>query len=81
MKIAIPGTGGGARPHTAELTEPGHEVFAGTRDPRAAPARTEPDTMGNAPYGRWPTGFGFGFGFGFRPGRRSGGHVGIKVVR
>ncbi|MEU5901827.1 NADPH-dependent F420 reductase [Streptomyces venezuelae] len=53
MKIAVLGTGGGARAHAAELVELGHEVFAGTRDPEATLARTEPDMMGNVPYGQW----------------------------
>ncbi|MEU9033508.1 NAD(P)-binding domain-containing protein [Streptomyces sp. NPDC048352] len=53
MKIAVLGTGGGARAHTAKLLELGHEVFVGTRDPQATLARTEPDMMGNAPYGQW----------------------------
>ncbi|WP_172383341.1 NADPH-dependent F420 reductase [Streptomyces sp. MNP-20] len=53
MKIAVLGTGGGAREHTAKLVELGHEVFAGTRDPEVTLARTEPDVMGNAPYGQW----------------------------
>lgn len=53
MKIAILGTGGGARAHAARLVGLGYEVYAGTRDPEATLARTEPDMMGNAPYGRW----------------------------
>lgn len=38
---------------TAKLVQLGHEVFVGTRDPEATLARTEPDMMGNAPYGQW----------------------------
>ncbi|MEV0118921.1 NAD(P)-binding domain-containing protein [Streptomyces sp. NPDC050844] len=53
MKITVLGTGGGARAHTAKLVELGHEVYAGTRDPEATLARTEPDMMGNVPYGQW----------------------------
>ncbi|MBF6065349.1 NAD(P)-binding domain-containing protein [Nocardia terpenica] len=53
MKIAILGTGGGARSHAAKLLELGHEVFVGTRDPQATLARTEPDQMGNPPYPDW----------------------------
>lgn len=49
MKIAVLGTGGGARAHTARLLELGHEVYVGTRDVEATMARTEPDVMGNAP--------------------------------
>ncbi|MFF5125633.1 NADPH-dependent F420 reductase [Streptomyces syringium] len=50
MKIAVLGTGGGARAHTAKLLELGHEVFVGTRDVEATLARTEPDMMGSPPY-------------------------------
>ncbi|MFK0292578.1 NADPH-dependent F420 reductase [Streptomyces sp. NPDC090442] len=50
MKIAVLGTGGGARSHIAKLLELGHEVAVGTRDPQATLARTEPDMMGNPPF-------------------------------
>ncbi|WP_411127807.1 NADPH-dependent F420 reductase [Streptomyces sp. x-19] len=50
MKIAVLGTGGGARAHTAKLLELGHDVSVGTRDVDATLARTEPDMMGNPPY-------------------------------
>ncbi|MFB7635649.1 NADPH-dependent F420 reductase [Streptomyces sp. NPDC056149] len=50
MKIAVLGTGGGARAHIAKLVELGHEVHVGTRDPRATLARTEPDMMGTGPF-------------------------------
>ncbi|MGW0467615.1 NADPH-dependent F420 reductase [Streptomyces sp. NPDC003027] len=53
MKIAVLGTGGGARAHVAKLVDLGHEVYVGTRDPEATLARTEPDMMGNIPYGQW----------------------------
>ncbi|OII65164.1 NADP oxidoreductase [Streptomyces sp. CC53] len=53
MKIAVLGTGGGARAHAARLLDLGHDVYVGTRDPEATLARTEPDMMGNAPYGQW----------------------------
>ncbi len=53
MKIAVLGTGGGGRAHAAELAGLGHEVFVGTRDPQATLARTEPDMMGNPPFGTW----------------------------
>ncbi|MEV4191775.1 NADPH-dependent F420 reductase [Streptomyces toxytricini] len=53
MKIAVLGTGGGARAHAAKLVDLGHEVFVGTRDPEATLARSEPDMMGNVPYGQW----------------------------
>ncbi|MFI9203006.1 NADPH-dependent F420 reductase [Streptomyces sp. NPDC053048] len=50
MKIAVLGTGGGARAHIAKLAELGHEVHVGTRDPEATLARTEPDMMGTEPF-------------------------------
>ncbi|MGN5382156.1 NADP oxidoreductase [Streptomyces sp. MUSC 14] len=50
MKIAVLGTGGGARAHIARLAGLGHEVHVGTRDPQATLARTEPDTMGTPPF-------------------------------
>ncbi|WP_206506612.1 NADPH-dependent F420 reductase [Streptomyces chrestomyceticus] len=53
MKIAVLGTGGGARCHIARLAELGHQVVVGTRDPKTTLARTEPDMMQNQPYGRW----------------------------
>lgn len=55
MKITVLGTGGGGRAHAAKLSELGHEVFVGTRDPKTTLARNEPDIMGNAPYGQWLT--------------------------
>ncbi|MBW1603902.1 NAD(P)-binding domain-containing protein [Streptomyces sp. JJ66] len=50
MKIAVLGTGAGARCHTTRLTELGHHITVGTRDPAATLARTEPDMMGTPPY-------------------------------
>ncbi|MFF3275946.1 NADPH-dependent F420 reductase [Streptomyces chrestomyceticus] len=50
MKIAVLGTGAGARCHTARLAELGHQVVVGTRDPQATLARREPDMMGTPPY-------------------------------
>ncbi|KUL38900.1 NADP oxidoreductase [Streptomyces sp. NRRL F-4489] len=52
-KIAVLGTGGGARAHAAKLLELGHEVHVGTRDPQTTLARTEPDMMGNPPCAQW----------------------------
>ncbi|GHE04947.1 NADPH-dependent F420 reductase [Streptomyces alanosinicus] len=49
MKIAVLGTGGGARCHIAKLGELGHEVLVGTREPAVTLARTEPDMMGTPP--------------------------------
>jgi len=53
MKIAVLGTGIVGRTLAGRLSELGHEVTVGTRDPAATLARTEPDQMGNPPYGRW----------------------------
>ncbi|RLV04479.1 NADP oxidoreductase [Streptomyces griseocarneus] len=53
MKIAVLGTGGGARAHIAKLAELGHEVHVGTRDPEATLARTGPDMMGTPPFGQF----------------------------
>ncbi|QIS14189.1 NADPH-dependent F420 reductase [Nocardia arthritidis] len=53
MKIAVLGTGGGARCHTAKLLELGHDVYVGTRNPEATLGNTEPDQMGNPPYRDW----------------------------
>ncbi|MEU9419028.1 NAD(P)-binding domain-containing protein [Streptomyces sp. NPDC048272] len=50
MKIALLGTGAGARCHAAKLTTLGHQVTVGTRDPKATLARTEPDMMGTEPF-------------------------------
>ncbi|MGW7434012.1 NADPH-dependent F420 reductase [Streptomyces sp. NPDC054861] len=50
MKIAILGTGAGARQHAARLSALGHQVVVGTRDPEATLARTEPDMMGTEPF-------------------------------
>ncbi|MER6997475.1 NAD(P)-binding domain-containing protein [Streptomyces sp. NPDC000410] len=50
MKIAVLGTGAGARCHAAKLKELGHQVTVGTRDPEATLARTEPDMMGTPPF-------------------------------
>ncbi len=55
MKIAVLGTGGGARAHIAKLAELGHEVHVGTRDPQATLARTEPDIMGTPPFSQFLT--------------------------
>ncbi|MFF1414062.1 NADPH-dependent F420 reductase [Streptomyces sp. NPDC058289] len=50
MKIAILGTGAGARQHAARLSALGHQVIVGTRSPDATLARTEPDMMGTEPF-------------------------------
>ncbi|GAA2694551.1 NADPH-dependent F420 reductase [Streptomyces lunalinharesii] len=50
MKIAVLGTGAGARAHIAKLAALGHDVHVGTRDPQATLARTGPDMMGTPPF-------------------------------
>lgn len=56
MKIAVLGTGEGGRLHAAKLSELGHEVVIGTRNPEVTLARTEPDMMGNIPMAQWLAG-------------------------
>ena len=53
MKIAVLGTGVVGRALAGRLSQLDHEVTVGTRDPAATLARTEPDQMGNPPYGQW----------------------------
>ncbi len=42
MKIAVLGTGGGARAHAARLLDLGHEVYVGTRDPEVTSPAPSP---------------------------------------
>src|SRR3954452_7835981 len=53
MKIAVLGTGTVGRTLAGKLSELGHDVVVGTRDPQATLARTEADAMGNPPYAAW----------------------------
>ncbi|WP_449349809.1 NADPH-dependent F420 reductase [Streptomyces shaanxiensis] len=53
MSYAVLGTGIVGRTVAAKLASLGHEVVIGTRDPAATLARTEPDGMGNPPFGQW----------------------------
>src|SRR3954454_5288642 len=53
MDIAVLGTGTVGRTIAGKLSELGHVVVVGTRDPQATVARTEPDAMGNPPYSAW----------------------------
>ena len=46
MRFGVLGTGAVGREIAERLTEAGHEVRIGTRDPQATLARTEPDAMG-----------------------------------
>jgi predicted dinucleotide-binding enzyme len=53
MKIAVLGTGTVGRTIAGKLSELGHDVVIGTRDPEATLARSDPDAMGNPPYPAW----------------------------
>ena len=53
MKIAVLGTGMVGQAVAGRLSELGHDVVVGTRDPEATLARTEPDGMGNPPFSTW----------------------------
>jgi predicted dinucleotide-binding enzyme len=53
MNIAALGTGTVGRTVAAGLSQLGHEVVVGTRDPQATLARSEPDGMGNPPFPAW----------------------------
>ena len=53
MNIAVLGTGTVGRTIAGKLSELGHVVVVGTRDPQATVARTESDPMGNPPYSAW----------------------------
>ncbi|HSD81943.1 MAG TPA: NAD(P)-binding domain-containing protein [Solirubrobacteraceae bacterium] len=53
MRIAVLGTGAVGQAVAAKLAALGHEVAVGTRDPDATLARTEPDALGNPPFGVW----------------------------
>jgi 8-hydroxy-5-deazaflavin:NADPH oxidoreductase len=56
MRIGILGTGGVGRSLAEGLTAQGHELAIGTRNVESLMARTEPDAMGNEPFGRWSEG-------------------------
>lgn len=53
MKIAVLGTGMVGQAVAAKLSDLGHDVTVGTRDPQATLARTDPDGMGNPPFPAW----------------------------
>ena len=55
MRIAVLGTGTVGRTIAARLSELGHEVTVGTRDPQTTLARSEVDQMGNQPFSAWAT--------------------------
>jgi predicted dinucleotide-binding enzyme len=53
MNVAVLGTGTVGRTLAGKLSEQGHVVVVGTRDPQATVARTNADAMGNPPYSAW----------------------------
>ncbi|MDN4642984.1 NADPH-dependent F420 reductase [Arthrobacter sp. PsM3] len=53
MRIAVMGTGTVGPTIAGALSELGHEVVIGTRDPRVTLARTEPGAMGGPPFAAW----------------------------
>ena len=53
MRVAVLGTGMVGRAIAGKLSELGHEVVVGTRDPDGTLARQEPDFFGNPPFGAW----------------------------
>lgn len=53
MKIGVLGTGPVGQAVAARLSELGHTVLVGTRDPAATLERTIPGTFGNAPFKVW----------------------------
>lgn len=53
MKIAVLGTGMVGRILAARLSQLGHDLVIGTRNPKDTLARTTPDGMGTPPYAQW----------------------------
>jgi hypothetical protein len=53
MKFGIFGTGIVGRTLAARLAQLGHEAMIGTRNVADTLARTQPDRMGNPPFGEW----------------------------
>jgi hypothetical protein len=53
MKIGVFGTGVVGQTIANKLSELGHAVFVGTRDPQATLARTDKDMFGNPPFRVW----------------------------
>jgi predicted dinucleotide-binding enzyme len=56
MKIAVLGTGIVGQTVAGKLSDLGHDVVIGTRDPAATLARSEPDAMGNPAFPTWQAG-------------------------
>ena len=53
MRVGVLGTGGVGQAIAGKLSELGHEVVVGTRDPDQTLGRQEPDVFGNPPFGAW----------------------------
>lgn len=53
MRAGILGTGVVGRALASKLSDLGHEVMIGTRDPEDTLSRTEPGPYGNPPFGAW----------------------------
>jgi 8-hydroxy-5-deazaflavin:NADPH oxidoreductase len=53
MRVAVLGTGVVGQAIAGKLSELGHEVVVGTRDPDQTLGRQEPDVFGNPPFGAW----------------------------
>lgn len=56
MRIGILGTGMVGQALAMKLTETGHEVVMGTRDPKTTLSRVEPDMYGNPSFSEWKKG-------------------------
>ncbi|HSE56164.1 MAG TPA: NAD(P)-binding domain-containing protein [Nocardioidaceae bacterium] len=56
MRIAVLGTGMVGQALAGRLSELGHDVAVGTRDPAATMARDEPDQRGGLPFAAWMAG-------------------------
>jgi predicted dinucleotide-binding enzyme len=53
MRVGVLGTGMVGQAIAGKLSELGHEVVVGTRDPDETLGRQEPDAFGNPPFGAW----------------------------
>jgi predicted dinucleotide-binding enzyme len=53
VRVAVLGTGVVGQAIAGKLSELGHEVVVGTRDPDETLGRQEPDPFGNPPFGVW----------------------------
>ena len=53
MRVSVLGTGMVGQAIAGKLSELGHQVVVGTRDPAETLARQEPDGYGNPPFGAW----------------------------